>query len=1231
MLKTRTHKIAFILLIGLLLLVVLAVAALFLVDPGVFRGQLEASATKAFGRRVQLAGPIRLERSLRPRIIIEDITIGNPDWATGAHFAQAEKVGVQVALFPLLRGDLRVLDVSFAGVNLFMEEGPDGTNNYTFGDSGESEEPGVLPPIERLLIRDVTINYQTVDAGISQYQIDEARLWNIPGEPERIEGQGFAKGMPFTILLAADTASELSGPQKPWSLKLDIEGPDMSLTLAGRMVEAFKWDRGDYRITISGKQADELERLFGVEFPTTGPFELSANLNTQDGSFSVTDIAARVHGPPETPVIKISQGETSGGPDDPLQIALQGQYGDTPFAFTFASAHPLEGTSQTTPWPLEAQLSIADTKLNIEGTIIPATVAERFEFDARLEGETLNTLAQLLDTELPQAGPYQLSFHSNIEAGSYTFTDLEGHIKGAELWQTIGIVGAEVSALESGSVQASIDAKLDKVPLSLSFQGGPGASAKAGATIWPLKLSASASGATLTGAGSVVTTENRKVLKMATRIKGNRFESLGPLIGVSLPAIGKFNLSADLSTGADVHAASNLQIEIGTNRLTGSVRWEDKAPRPFLTAELSSDSLSLNALGDPSSKPTPKTGQAGLLDRPIKLDWLKAVDAKLNLNVKHVADSPLPVENVKLAVTLANGILSAPFRGKLSGAPIDGQMHLSQPENLPAVSLQAALGRIDVGQALKKLKIPDIVVGTADTVDLDGSSTGKTLRALGEKAAFNLQIKPANLSYTAEIANQTVDFQVESAKLVAQKGQALTGAFNGTLRGAAFNVEVSTANLMEIHKADIPLPVQGMLQTEDLLFKAEGTISRPFENNEFELQYELAGKEIERLGRLVNFALPLRGEFRARGRITGRGNRFTFEENLRIGKSDLKADITVLHDPRRSKITGRILASQIHMDDMDLFDADKKATSTQEKSRVIPDYTLPVDTLLAADLDLDIKAERIRAPLGVLGEFVSKVSLKNGRFKSSLRVTGFKGAQIISEVDIDAAADPPRKRIQINAKNLNFGYLLSRMDVTDLFEGQVDLFVDLSGSGATRYSFLGNAAGRITIIGGPGQISGRRIDLWAADLIPTMLSTNWQRDDVTETNCMVAHIELKEGQAEIEDLLLDTQRITIAASGLLSLETEAIDVVIAPRPKRASLVSLANPVRIGGTLSKPEVSVTRIPRGSRLAAGAGASLLAGLINPVFLIFALSDTGTGQANPCDAAVEKARQVTGVDSQ
>ena len=1226
----RTSKLILMTLIGLLILVVLVVAALFLKDPAVFRSQLEARAAAALGRQVQFDGPIRLERSLRPRIIIEDITIGNPDWASGAHFAEAEKIGVQVALLPLLRGELRILDVSFTGVDLFIEEGPDGTNNYIFGDRGDSEGPGVLPPVEQLLLRDIVIHYQSADADISSYKIAEARLWNIPGEPERIEGEGSAKGMPFTILLVADSAAELSGPQNPWSLKLELLGSDMSLIFAGRMAQAFKWDKGDYRITISGKQADALETLFGVESPTTGPFELSWNLNVAEGSYRLTDLFAQVHGPSGTPDFKVSNGEASGGQDVPLRIGLQGQYGAAPFSFMFASANTFEGIWQTTPWPIEAQLSIADTKLKIDGTMIPATAAERFELDASLQGETLDTLAQLVGTDLPKAGPYQISFRTQGAEGGYTLTDLEGTFNGIELWKTVRIVSGEASGLENGSVKASINVKLDDVPLLLSFQGGPGAFNKAGDTIWPVELEASAYEAELKGQGSVVTGENGKVVQITTRINGERFESFGPLFGISLPAMGKFNLSADVSSGNDVHEASSIKVELGSNRITGNLQWEDKAPRPFLTGKLYFDRLALDKLLYTGPAPSSGTGKAGPLDRPLKLDGLKVVDAKLNLAVNRITNTPLPVTDVKAEMKIMNGNLSAAYRTKVADTPMDGQIQVSQRKDMPGVSLKAKNSRIDIGQTLKQLEIPNKIVGTVDAVYLDGSSTGRTLRELYEQAAFSLQVKPANLSYTANVVDQTIDVRVESAELAVRRGHPVTAGFTGTLRGVPFNATVRLGSLVEMQRANASLPVRVNLQTPDVQFKTEGTVAKTLKYNQFDLKYELTGKEIQGLDPLADFTVPLRGAFSAQGRITARGHRFTLEKDLRIGKSDLKANITVLRTPNRPKITGSLFARELHLDDVRRLEADEDTGPVAVRSRVIPDYTIPVDALLAANLDLDIKAARIRTQLGDIGELASKVSLKRGRFKSSLNVEGVKGARLSSEFDLNAGIKPPMIKIRINAKDLNYGLWLQNLDVTNLLEGQIDLRVDLTGSGASQYSFFGDADGRITVIGGPGRISVPRIDLWAADLIPTMLSTRWQREDVTETNCFVAHIRLDEGLAEIEDLLLDTRRIIIAASGRLDLEKEKLDVIIAPRPKRASLVSIANPVRVGGTLSEPEVAVTRLPRGRRLA-GAGLGLLAGLVNPAFLIFSLSDTGTGMANPCDAAVERAQDAIKAGSQ
>ena len=141
-----------------------------------------------------------------------------------------------------------------------------------------------------------------------------------------------------------------------------------------------------------------------------------------------------------------------------------------------------------------------------------------------------------------------------------------------------------------------------------------------------------------------------------------------------------------------------------------------------------------------------------------------------------------------------------------------------------------------------------------------------------------------------------------------------------------------------------------------------------------------------------------------------------------------------------------------------------------------------------------------------------------------------------------------------------------------------------------------------------------------------MLSPSWHTANVTKLNCVVANIDIEDGVARSDPLLMDTQRITIAATGALNLESEELNFVFAPRPKRASLISLTNPVSVSGTLADPKVSVTVLPRSRTAAAGAGA--LAGLVNPGYLIFAWTRTGWGDANPCLSAVEEARKMKGL---
>lgn len=1084
----RISKLFLFLSIGFLLFVLIAGSALLFVDPAIFRGQLEARASAAFGRPFQIAGPIRLQRSLRPQVVLEDVTIGNPDWASEEHFAKVEKVSIQVGLFSLFRGYLRVFNVVFTGVNLFIEERPDGTNNYTFGDVHENSEPRHLPSIERLLVKDTTIIYHgSATNETSLYEIAEARLWNIPGEPERVEARGLARGVPYTILFVADADAELSNP---WLVTLSIQGAGMSLTAEGQIPRKLEWDVFKCHIDLKGKETDELATLTGLELPNINAFELSASVS------------------------------------------------------------------------------------------------------------------------------------KNKEV--YNLTELKGSIQGNRLWETFEIEKSNGSMKEGRFLELSMDARLNTVPVSLHFKGGPEKNNKSKPGDWPIQLKASFPGTVFTADGSVLSTEEGTQLQMATRIKGKQSDTLSSLLGMSLPSVESYALSGLLISGGGSQELQDLKIQMGSNYVTGYLHWEDKAPRPLLTVELSTHELKLNELLDTGPKvnslSSSTTKQTDLLDRPITIDWLQDFDVKLDLHLQDGLDNPVPFEQLKATVIVKDGALNAHFQGAVAGAPMKSDLDVVEGENGLNVSLKTEIKNIDAEKILKQLDRTHLMTGSIDAVYLNGKSSGKTLSTLLERAEIDLQTRSANLNYTGDLPNREFIVTLNGLELVTRKDESLVGTLNGTYQNIPFQATISTVNIAEIPKIDTVLPIFLEVELADLQLKTEIAIPKPFEQNTLDLTHEIKGKEIRVLNSFLGIDLPFRGEFHSKGKFAANGNRFIFEENLRVGKTNLSANVTVLNASPRPKITGSLSTKELYLEDLKRFNmGEKKDDPVEATTRVIPEYTIPVEAFSLVDLDLDIEAKRILTAIGDLSDLVAKIKLQDGRFQSSLSITSFKGGKIRQEMDLNTAVTPPQNQIYLDVKKVNYGFLQQQMAHKGSIEGDVDISINLSGPGATRRNFLANVKGRVTVIGSPGTITGQSLDIWAADLLPKMLTTQWKSKPVTGMNCFVAHIQVEKGIAKVENILLDTQRVTIVGSGVLDLETEALDLFIAPRPKKASFVSLANPVTVTGTLSDPEVSVTRLPRRRWL---SGLGIAGSLINPAFLILVLSDPGTRVKDPCSLIIEQA---------
>jgi uncharacterized protein involved in outer membrane biogenesis len=1218
----RLKLISWLLLGGLLVLAGVG-AALMFVDPAMFRGQLEAGAAAAFGRPIQLGGPIRLDRSLTPRLVIGDIKIPNPEGHRDDDLATAEEVAVQVALLPLLRGDLQVLEVRFSGVKIFLEAAPDGAGTYPFGDSAApGSGGGTLPSIERILIQDAALAYRSVTGAVTRYEIHAARLWNLPGEPERVEAEGSAKGVPFRIFLAADAPAEASGSHLPWSARLEVQCPDLALIASGRVARVFDWDRFDLRIAVKGDRPDTIENLFDVDLGGIGAFEITGSLEAADGACRLTELGAQIQRRDGGRILAVTDGTASGGRDTPLQLALQGTFGDDPLSVTLASERPPAAFFEGAAWPLESRVRMEGAELDLRGATTAA--GSRVDLYAALQGEDLGALARRLGGETFAAGRFRASSHAVIERGGWQFADLEGEIQDLGPWRKVQLAQGRAFFRKDGSVSASLAAELDHVPLSLSLQAGPEVDGVPAGSARPFELEASAAGAALTAAGTVVARPDGRRFEAAVRVSGSRLERLGVLIGASLPSIAAYELSGALAHAPGRYELRDLSARLGGSRLSGSLQWEEKRPRPLL-----SGSLSVERLVPKELQPPPQAGRTAAMDRPLRIDWLGALDARVRLDVAEVAGSPVPIEKISSDVNLKEGALAASIRGRVAGARLQGQVGFARRRDVPHLSVKAAIGAVDAGRALRQLNLPPVLAGTVKSLHIDGRSSGRTPRALVEQAELSVRAEPDGLEGAGTILRRKVDLDLAAFEAAAGRGRGVTAVLAGSLNQVPFDATIGTGSIAELYDPAAPLPVRLVLRAGEVQLKAEGAVVRPFSRREFDLTHELTGREIKGLDPLMDIVLPLQGEFHARGKVSARAEQFTYEEELRVGRSDLNAVVTVTLNPARPLIAGRIRIGELHTSDLILAGQKVDAGSAPTPARVIPDHPIPAEIFRAADVDLDLHAGRIAAGSETLGDLDADIKIQNGRYHSVHSVSGVMGGRMEGEVTIDAAADPPSIGIRLQAEELDYRLLQPPGRERDLIEGRIAFHAELAGAGETVRGVLQGAQGRLTLIGGPGRISDRRVDLWAADLLPTMLSPRWQRENVTEMNCAVAHLTLSQGLAQVEDFLLDTRRITVAGGGLVNLETEALDLLIAPRPKRTSLVSLANPVRIRGTLAQPEVSTERLPSRRRL---ARTGILAGLVNPLFLLTMFVDTGTVGSNPCVQAVERANQAAEIgDSQ
>ncbi len=189
------------LILGLMvaLVVVLAIAAVVLIDPDDYRDEIAGRASETLGREVRLDGPMSLKLFPWLALEISDVRVGNPaDFGEAAPLAEIGRAIASVRVWPLIRGELELGAITLADAELNLVTNRDGESNLD-GLMAEpaADQPAAEPDLSRLVLGEMTLDK------VSLIQIDLGRQTRSEFYIDQLTLDPFRAGQPTAFRLNA--------------------------------------------------------------------------------------------------------------------------------------------------------------------------------------------------------------------------------------------------------------------------------------------------------------------------------------------------------------------------------------------------------------------------------------------------------------------------------------------------------------------------------------------------------------------------------------------------------------------------------------------------------------------------------------------------------------------------------------------------------------------------------------------------------------------------------------------------------------------------------------------------------------------------------------------------------------------------------------------------------------------------------------------------------------------
>lgn len=471
-----------------------------------------------------------------------------------------------------------------------------------------------------------------------------------------------------------------------------------------------------------------------------------------------------------------------------------------------------------------------------------------------------------------------------------------------------------------------------------------------------------------------------------------------------------------------------------------------------------------------------------------------------------------------------------------------------------------------------------------------------------------------------DIALASVEGGDRAAAPVAVKG-------GGHWRGAAFRLQGQAASPLDLADTDTPYRIDLDARAGTTRASASGTLTNPFRFQTFDLRMKLSGADLEELYPLLGLALPPSPPYALDGRLRRNGDLWRYDGfKGSVGDSDLSGDVQVDVSGERPRFTARLLSRRLDFDDLAGFlgappatGGDETANQAQEAEaarraaspRLLPDTPYDLAKLNAMDADVRWRAQSIHAPkLPMIEDMDAHLLLERGLLRLEPLNFGVAGGDIRSNIRMNARTEPIRTQARISLRGLELPKLFTQAELAQGAVGRIGGQIDLEGTGNSVAALLASSDGSVAVGMGRGRISNLVMELAGLD-IAEALKFLITKDRQVPIRCAFADFGVSGGVMTSRALAFDSTDTIIVGEGTVDLRREQLDLLLRPRPKDRSILSLRSPLRIGGTLKDPSFRPDMAALGVR---GAIALALASITPPAALL-ATFETGPGEDSDC----------------